>query len=89
MFYTLKCLKKDQLLNYRMADKKTRPLVSICTPTFNRRPFIKAAIECFKHQDYPLERMEWVIIDDGTDKIRISTRKQIYLKSNTTLMIKR
>ena len=52
-----------------MADKKTRPLVSICTPTFNRRPFFKAAIECFKHQDYPLERMEWIIIDDGTDKI--------------------
>jgi glycosyltransferase involved in cell wall biosynthesis len=45
------------------------PFVSICTPTFNRRPFIPAMISCFKHQDYPKDRMEWIIIDDGTDKI--------------------
>ena len=46
-----------------------KPFVSVCTPTFNRRPFIPAMIECFKHQDYPKDRMEWIIIDDGTDKI--------------------
>jgi len=45
------------------------PFVSICTPTFNRRPFIQSAIDCFKNQSYPQDRMEWVIIDDGTDKI--------------------
>lgn len=45
------------------------PFVSICTPTFNRRPFIPAMIKCFQHQDYPKDRMEWIIIDDGTDKI--------------------
>ena len=42
-------------------------LVSICTPTFNRRPFIPSMIECFKHQDYE-GPMEWIIVDDGTDK---------------------
>lgn len=46
-----------------------RPYVSVCTPTFNRRPFIDAMIECFNHQTYPKDRMEWIIIDDGTDKI--------------------
>ena len=45
------------------------PFVSICTPTFNRRPFIQSAIDCFKHQTYPQDRMEWIIIDDGGDKI--------------------
>jgi glycosyltransferase involved in cell wall biosynthesis len=45
------------------------PLVSICTPTFNRRPFIPNIIKCFQNQTYPKERMEWIIIDDGTDKI--------------------
>tara|TARA_Y200000002_G_C22680395_1_gene663805 strand:- start:764 stop:2044 length:1281 start_codon:yes stop_codon:yes gene_type:complete len=49
---------------------KHRPLVSICTPTFNRRPFIKTMFECFKNQDYPKNRMEWIIVDDGTDKIK-------------------
>jgi len=43
-------------------------LVSICTPTFNRRPFIPSMIQCFKHQDYK-GPMEWIILDDGTDKI--------------------
>ena len=46
-----------------------KPFVSICTPTFNRRPFIKGMIECFNHQTYPKDRIEWIIIDDGTDKI--------------------
>lgn len=45
------------------------PFVSICTPTFNRRPFFQYIIKCFENQTYPKERMEWIIIDDGTDKI--------------------
>jgi glycosyltransferase involved in cell wall biosynthesis len=48
---------------------KQLPFVSICTPTFNRRPFIPYMIKCFEKQDYPKERMEWLILDDGTDKI--------------------
>ena len=49
--------------------KKFYPFVSICTPTFNRRPFIPTMFQCFKNQTYPLDRMEWIIVDDGTDKI--------------------
>ena len=49
--------------------KKNKPFVSVCTPTYNRRPFIKSIIKCFMRQDYPMDRMEWIIIDDGTDKI--------------------
>ena len=45
------------------------PFVSVCTPTFNRRPFISHMVKCFESQDYPKDRMEWIIIDDGTDKI--------------------
>lgn len=45
------------------------PYVSICTPTFNRRPFWPMIIKCFEKQDYPKDKLEWIIIDDGTDKI--------------------
>lgn len=45
------------------------PLVSICTPTFNRRPFIPILIRCFMHQTYPKHRVEWIILDDGSDPI--------------------
>jgi glycosyltransferase involved in cell wall biosynthesis len=50
-------------------NKNKYPFVSICTPTFNRRPFFSYIIKCFENQTYPKERMEWIIIDDGTDKI--------------------
>ena len=50
-------------------NKKELPFVSICTPTFNRRPFIPYTIKCFDHQDYPKDKIEWIIIDDGTDLI--------------------
>lgn len=53
-----------------MSKKASKmPFVSICTPTFNRRPFIPYMIKCFENQTYPKSRMEWIIIDDGTDKI--------------------
>jgi glycosyltransferase involved in cell wall biosynthesis len=55
-----------------MAKKNTKskfPFVSVCTPTFNRRPFFPSLIKCLKSQSYPADRIEWIIIDDGTDKI--------------------
>lgn len=45
------------------------PFVSLCTPTFNRRPFIPMMLKCFESQTYPKDKIEWIIIDDGTDKI--------------------
>tara|TARA_Y100000389_G_scaffold33503_1_gene28509 strand:+ start:2879 stop:3958 length:1080 start_codon:yes stop_codon:yes gene_type:complete len=54
------------------------PNVSICTPTFNRRPFFKGLIETIKEQDYPHEKIEWIIVDDGTDPLKdIFTSKEI------------
>ena len=61
--------KKKDKTNGSSTEKKELPFVSICTPTFNRRPFMPYAIKCFEHQDYPQDRMEWIIIDDGTDLI--------------------
>lgn len=43
-------------------------MISVCTVTFNRRPFIPSMIQCFQHQDYQGD-VEWIIVDDGTDPI--------------------
>ena len=51
-------------------DKPLFPYVSVCTPTFNRRPFIENMFQCFRNQTYPKHRIEWIIVDDGTDKIK-------------------
>jgi glycosyltransferase involved in cell wall biosynthesis len=61
--------KKTKTAQAASANKPMLPLVSVCTPTFNRRPFIPILFECFRNQTYPKSRIEWVIIDDGTDKI--------------------
>ena len=47
----------------------TMPFVSVLTPTYNRRRFIPTAIACFKAQSYPMDRIEWLILDDGTDRV--------------------
>jgi len=47
----------------------SQPFVSVLTPTYNRRRFLPAAIACFKAQTYPKDRIEWIVLDDGTDKV--------------------
>ncbi len=79
--------------------KKYYPLVSVCTPTFNRRPFIQTMFKCFLNQTYPKDRIEWIIVDDGTDKIRdliqasgikqikyIEVEQKMYLGAKRNLM---
>ena len=46
-----------------------QPFVSVITPTYNRRKFIPSLITCYLQQTYPLDRMEWIIYDDGDDKV--------------------
>ena len=56
------------------------PLVSICTPTFNRMHFIGPLIEMIRCQDYPKDRMEWLIADDGTDSIEDKIKEVDFVK---------
>lgn len=49
---------------------KYNPFVSIICVTYNRRPFIPFLLQCIKNQDYPANRYEIIIVDDGTDKIK-------------------
>ena len=62
-------MKKKKVIEKNINTWKDVPFVSVCTPTFNRRPFIKTMLDCFDHQTYPKDKIEWIIIDDGTDKI--------------------
>jgi glycosyltransferase involved in cell wall biosynthesis len=44
--------------------------VSVVTITKDRRAFIPLAKYCFLAQAYPEDKLEWVIVDDGTDQIK-------------------
>jgi glycosyltransferase involved in cell wall biosynthesis len=44
-----------------------KPVVSILTPTKNRRHLLPMLEICILRQTYPRDRMEWVIVDDSDD----------------------
>ena len=81
--------------NHKKENKQSNhllPFVSVCTPTFNRRPFIPSIIKCFNNQKYPKDRMEWIIIDDGTDPIEdlIASHSNVkYFKYNDKMTLGR
>ena len=58
-------------------------LVSICTLTHNRPIHLKKLQTCIEAQNYPLEKIEWVILDDS-DKYK----EPLEIKSSTELRIK-
>ncbi len=67
--YGLNKKNKIHIMGKNKLKLPKQPFVSICTPTFNRRPFIPMIIKCFENQTYPRDKMEWIIVDDGSDKI--------------------
>ncbi len=58
------------------------PTVSIITPTYNRRNFFRLAVNNFMSIKYPKEKLEWIIVDDGTDKIKDLIEKTPELKND-------
>ena len=47
-------------------DPDATPLVTVHTVTHNRRALLPLLQGCLLAQDYPLHRLEWVIVDDST-----------------------
>ena len=77
-------------MNKSKKNSTSVPFVSICTPTYNRRPFIPTIIKCVDNQDYPKDRIEWIIIDDGTDLIEdlvINHPRVKYYKYDTKMTL--
>lgn len=45
------------------------PSVSIITPTFNHKSFFPLAVHNFLSFDYPPDKLEWIILDDGEEPV--------------------
>ena len=74
--------------------KKDYPFVSVLTPTYNRSLFIPYLKKCFLNQEYPQEKMEWIIIDDGSEPVHdlfkdMSNVRYIYLDEKINIGAKR
>ena len=46
-----------------------KPLVSVLTPTYNRRLFISQYLKYLRKQTYPFNKLEILIADDGEDPV--------------------
>ena len=67
--------KEDDIISIRKNKyyDKAKPLVSICTPVYNRNKIIERPLNSVKNQDY--KNFEYIIVDDGsTDGVE----KKIY-----------
>jgi len=54
--------------------------VSVVTPTYNRRMFIPTLIDVYRNQTFSKEKMEWIIIDDGRDKV-----EDLFIEASKTI----
>ena len=64
---------KDTGEDVEVESKKVElnlPHVSIITPTYNKKEFFKLAIHNFMSFDYPRDKLEWIILDDGDESIK-------------------
>lgn len=98
----IECMKfrlsvQDQL-DYTLADTLPKeddlPYVSIVTLTYNRRLFMPLAKYSYMIQAYPEDKLEWVIVDDGSDPIEdtlmgIANVKYVKLDQKTSIGEKR
>jgi len=68
------------------------PKISILTPMFDRRKFLPIMLSNLKHQDYPKDKIEWLICDswgaDGTKCDPSITLEEVeYIKSKLNIEI--
>lgn len=58
---------KDRYRKSQTLSKMSKPVVSILTPTYNRREFYPSLIEMVRNQTYDLKKCEWIILDDSPE----------------------
>ena len=63
-------------------EQNNTPLISICTITSNRKQFLPLVLKCIENQDYPLDKIEWIILDDSNE---YSLKPQLNSSSGITI----
>ena len=64
-------------LNY---PESLLPHISIITPTYNRKKLFDIWISNYNRIDYPKEKIEFIIVDDGQDNLRDKLPNDIRIK---------
>ncbi len=62
---TAKIEQKTPPKGITLLQKPIYPLVTLCTPTRNRQKFLPLAQKWILEQNYPKDKIEWLIVDDS------------------------
>ena len=62
------------------------PPISIITPTFNRRKLLQIACHNMLVTDYPMDRMEWIIIEDAEKQEDMASDVIVNFQVNNPLL---
>jgi cellulose synthase/poly-beta-1,6-N-acetylglucosamine synthase-like glycosyltransferase len=90
LFLSLHLRYKNRLYEYVKTNHKDAPGVSIIVPAYNRDDTIEGTVSALLNLDYPKEKLEIIVIDDGstdrTFQIASQFRKQgvIVLRKNNS-----
>ncbi len=80
---TIRSLSTTRAAKRREDQCQQNQFVSICTITSNGSKYLPLLLKCIENQTYPLDRIEWVIVDDSD-----SCRESLNITSDTNLCIK-
>ena len=58
------------------------PSISIVTPTYNRRKLLDIAFHNLLATDYPLDKIEWVVVEDHEDSTQMASEKIMNFQVN-------
>ena len=64
----IKTIRLPELTNHLKPEDL--PHISICMPTFNRKKFMKLVELNYNNTNYPKDKIEFIIVDDGTDPVK-------------------
>ena len=67
----------DRILKLPEIPDSQLPDVSIVTLTYNRSEMLPIAIRNFQRFDYPIGKMQWVIVDDSNERHQAINKKLV------------
>jgi len=88
VFFLLVFIKyRQRVMKSKKFDKENSPSVSIIIPAYNEEEFIEKCVKSALDLDYPKEKLEVIVVDDGstdrTPKIVESLKVKYYRKKNS------
>ena len=58
-------------------DPNSCPMISIVTPTYNRRSMIDLCFHNILWSDYPIDKIQWIVVEDSDDLMKASSDKLV------------